>query len=102
MPKLIPSRRVLEDAEALRRNPILKKKLAKTLHLLEMNPLHPGLHLERIVNDPTAWAVRIDQRYRLSFDPESYLPAGNPNWSSSLILLRVLDHDDLYRHPRMK
>jgi len=102
MPKLIPSRKFLEDAEVLRRNPVLTKKLAKTLLLLEANPLHPGLHLQRIVNDPTAWAVRIDQRYRLSFDPESYLPAGNPDWSSSLILLRVLDHDDLYRHPRIK
>ena len=100
MPKLIPSRKFLEDAEALRRDSAITKKLAKTLRLLETNPRHPGLHLERIVNDPTAWSVRIDQRYRLSFDPESYLPAGNPDWSASLILLRILDHDDLYRHPR--
>ena len=100
MPKLVPSRKFLEDARELRRNPPVVKKLAKTLKLLELNPLHPGLHLERIVNDPTAWSVRIDQRYRLSFDPETYLPAGNPDWSASLILLRVLDHDDLYRHPR--
>ena len=100
MPKLIPSRKFLEDAEALRRDSAITKKMAKALHLLETNPRHPGLHLERIVNDPTAWSVRIDQRYRLSFDPESYLPAGNPDWSASLILLRVLDHDDLYRHPR--
>jgi plasmid maintenance system killer protein len=100
MPKLIPSRKFLEDAGALRLNPVLTKKLAKTLRLLEANPLHPGLHLERIVNDPTAWSVRIDQRYRLSFDPESNLPAGNPDFSASLIILRVLDHDDLYRHPR--
>lgn len=98
MPTLIPSRKFLEDAEALRLQAGLTKKLAKTLRLLQTNPLHPGLHLERIVNDPKAWSVRIDQRYRLSFDPESYLPAGNPDWSASLILLRVLDHDDLYRH----
>ncbi len=100
MSKLILSRKFLEDAEALRRDSVLRKKLAKTLHLLEANPIHPGLHLERIINDPTAWAVRIDRRYRLSFDPEYYLPAGNPDWSASLILLRVLDHDDLYRYPR--
>ncbi|MHB9097048.1 MAG: hypothetical protein ACYC5X_04410 [Syntrophales bacterium] len=100
MPKLIPSRKFLEDAEIFRHNSAITKKLAKSLRLLEANPLHPGLHLERIVNDPSAWSVRIDQRYRLSFDPESYLPAGNPDWSASLLLLRILDHDDLYRHPR--
>lgn len=100
MPKLIPSRKFLEDAEALRRDGSITKKLAKTLNLLETNPRHPGLHLERIVNDPTAWSVRIDHGYRLSFDPESYLPAGNPDWTASLILLRILHHDDLYRHPR--
>ena len=100
MPNLIPSRKFLEDAEAFRLDPVLGKKLAKALHLLETNPWHPGLHLERIINDPNAWSVRIDQRYRLSFDPTAYLPAGNPDWSASLILLRVLDHDDLYRRPR--
>jgi len=100
MPKLIPSRKFLEDAEALRREATITKKLAKALRLLEINPLHPGLHLERIVNDPSAWSVRIDQRYRLSFDPVAYLPAGNPDWSAAVILLRILDHDDLYRHPR--
>jgi len=100
MPKLIPSRKFLEDAENLRQDSILLKKLAKALRLLEANPRHPGLHLERIVNDPTAWSVRIDQRYRISFDPESYLPAGNPDWSASLFLLRLLDHDDLYRKKR--
>ena len=97
MPKLIPSRKFLEDAENLRHDPLLVKKLAKALRLLDVNPRHPGLHLERIVNDPTAWSVRIDQRYRISLDPESYLPAGNPDWSASLFLLRLLDHDDLYR-----
>jgi len=100
MPNLIPSQKFLEDAEALRADPVLRKKLAKVLRLLEMNPRHPGFHLERIINDSKAWSVRIDQRYRLSFDPTSYLPAGNPDWSASLILLRVLDHDDLYRRPR--
>ena len=76
------------------------KEIAKTLCLLEKNPLHPGLHLERIANDPTAWAVRVDQRCRLSFDPVIPLPAGNPDWSVTVRLLRLLDHDDLYRHPR--
>lgn len=29
-----------------------------------------------------------------------YLPAGNPDWAASLTLLRILDHDDLYKSPR--
>ena len=57
MPKLIPTEKFIEDAERFRRQPEIMKKIAKTLGLLERNPLHPGLHLERIVNDPTAWAV---------------------------------------------
>ena len=100
MPKLIPSRKFLEDAENLRSDTVLRKKLVKALHLLEMNPLHPGLHIERIINDPSAWSARLDQRYRISFDPSAVLPAGNPDWSAPLFLLRILDHDDLYRHPR--
>jgi hypothetical protein len=100
MPNLIPSRKFLEDAEAFRCDPVLRKNLTKALRLLETNPMHPGLQPERIINDPTAWSIRIDQRYRLSFDPGVYRPAGNPDWLASLTLLRVLDHDDLYRRPR--
>ena len=100
MPKLIPTEKFIEDAEGFRRQPEIMKKIAETLGFLEIDPLHPGLHLERIINDPTAWAVRVDKRYRLSFDPEKMLSAGNPDWSASLRLLRLLDHDDLYRHPR--
>ena len=97
MPRLIPSKKFLEDIAAYRSNVVMRKKIAKTLALLEANPLHPGLHLERIVNDPTAWSARVDNRYRLSFDPGDYFPAGNPDWSADILLLRLLDHDDLYR-----
>jgi hypothetical protein len=100
MPKLIPTEKFIEDAECFRRRPEIMKKIAKTLRLLEKNPLHPCLRLERIANDPTAWAVPVDQQYRLSFDPEKTLPAGNPDWSAPVCLLRLLDHDDLYRHSR--
>lgn len=97
MPKLIPSKKFIEDAERFRSNAPMRKQIAKTLAQLEANPLHPGLHLERIVNDPTAWSARVDGRYRLSLDPGGYLPAGNPDWSVDILLLRLLDHDDLYR-----
>jgi hypothetical protein len=100
MPQLIPSKLFLKDLEGFRSNAIIRKKIAKTLALLEANPLHPGLHLERIVNDASAWSARVDGRYRLSFDPGCYLPSGNPEWSAAITLLRILDHDDLYKSPR--
>lgn len=99
MPELIPSKKFLEDIEVFRSNQVLRKKIVKALSLLENNPLHPGLNLERIVNDSKAWSVRVDRRYRISFDPLRFLPSGFPDWSADILLLRVLDHDDLYRHP---
>jgi len=100
MPQLIPTKLFLKDLEQFKSNAISRKKIAKALAQLELNPLHPRLHLERIVNDPSAWSARVDVRYRLSFDPGGYLPAGNPEWSAPLTLLRILDHDDLYKSPR--
>ena len=100
MPQLIPTKLFLKDMEQFRSNTIVRKKIVKSLAQLEANPLHPGLHIERIVNDPSAWSARVDIRYRLSFDPGGYLSAGNPDWSAALTLLRILDHDDLYKSPR--
>ncbi len=100
MPKLVPSRKFLKDLEKSRSNASMRKKTAKTLTHLENNPLHPGFHLERIVNDPAAWSVRVERKCRISFDPEVFLPSGNPDWTTSLLLLRLLDHDDLYKFPR--
>ena len=99
MPGLIPSRKFLEDLEKFRSQKDIVKKIATTLAHLETNPLHPGLHLERIVNDPSAWNVRVDRRYRISFDPETTLPSGLPDWSAGILLLRVLTHGDLLRRP---
>lgn len=100
MPQLIPTKLFLKDMEQFRSNTIVRKKIVKSLAQLEANPLHPGLHIERIVNDPSAWSARVDGSYRLSFDPGGYLPAGNPDWSAALTLLRILDHYDLYKSPR--
>lgn len=100
MPKLIPANKFLEDLETFRRNAALRKKIAKTLRFLETDPLHPGLHLERIVNDPSAWSIRVDRSCRIALDPTAHLPGGNPDWSADVVLLRILTHDDLYKHPR--
>ncbi len=100
MPKLIPTNKFLEDVEAFRRNAELRKKIVRTLRFLETNPLHPGLHIERIVNDPTAWSIRVDRSIRIALDPTAHFHGGNPDWSADVVLLRILTHDDLYKHPR--
>jgi len=100
VPELVPTKKFLEDIEVFRTNQVLRKKIAKALSLLKNTPLHPGLNLERIINDPTAWSVRVDKKYRISFDPSKFSPSGSPDWSADVLLLRVLDHDDLYKHPR--
>jgi hypothetical protein len=99
MPELIPTKLFLKDVDALSANPAVQAKMLKALAFLEENPFHPGLRIERIVNDPTAWSVRVDRRYRISIDPKAYRSSGAPDWNEGIILLRVLDHDDLYRKP---
>jgi hypothetical protein len=100
VPKLIPSKKFVEDVEEFRSNRAVSKKIAKTLRLLVDNPHHPGLLLERIVNDPAAWSARVDKKYRISFEPLRTSSSGGPDWSSGIFLLRLLVHDDLYKHPR--
>jgi len=82
MPELKLTKKFLKDLENLRKKD--KKKLRqviKSMALLEQNPLHPGLHIERIVNDPSAWSARVDRRLRISFEPQQleklYIPHGS-------------------------
>jgi hypothetical protein len=100
MPQLTATKLFIKELEQFGSNKVLLKKIAKALALLEADPLYPGLHLERIINDSSAWSARVDGRYRLSLDPGCYSPAGNPDWSAEILLLRILDHDDLYKWPR--
>jgi Txe/YoeB family toxin of Txe-Axe toxin-antitoxin module len=99
MPGLIPSKKFSADLEKLKSNKALIKKVAKCLTFLEVNPFHPGLHIERIANDPSAWSARVDKMYRISFEPSACLPSGSPDRASPLRLLRILTHDDLYKNP---
>ena len=100
MPELIPSKKFLDDLNKFKSDKAMRKKIAKALNFLENNPLHPGLGVERIINDVSAWSLRIDKKYRLSFEPQSYHPSGNPDWTGAILLLRILDHNDLYKTPR--
>ena len=99
MPELIPNKKFNFDLEKFKHQKALLKKIAETINFLEENPYHPGLRIERITNDPTAWSARVDKRYRISFEPMAFLPTGSPDWTSQLKLLRILDHDDLYKTP---
>jgi hypothetical protein len=99
MPEPIPNHKFIDDLSKFKKDAVRITKIAKALAFLESNPRHPGLRIERIVNDPAAWSARIDQRCRLSFEPTAYLESGAPDWTRPLILLRILDHDDLYQSP---
>ena len=99
MPQLIPSKKFLKDLETFKKQKVLRKKIAKKLSLLESNPRHPGLNLERIINDKTAWSIRVDKNYRISIEPISQSNLFSINWDKGVYLLRVLGHDDLYRSP---
>ena len=59
--------------------------------------IQSGLGIERITNDPSAWSARADRKYRISFEPTVLLPSGSPDWRSRITLLRIIDHDDLYK-----
>ena len=73
MLEIIPSKKFLKDLDKFHPNPNMRKKLARTLVQLQNDPLHAGLHLERIVKDPSAWSIRLDRRYRISIEPEKHL-----------------------------
>jgi Txe/YoeB family toxin of Txe-Axe toxin-antitoxin module len=100
MPQLIPSKKFISDLEKFKHQKVLLRKIAKTINFLENNPRHPSLRIERITNDPAAWSARVDRKYRISFEPQLFSPTGIPDWKSKLGLLRILDHDDLYKTPR--
>ena len=100
MPELIPNKKFVSDLERFKRRKALLKKIAKTINFLETNPMHPGLKIERIVNDPAAWSARVDKKYRISFEPTLHPSTGAPDWASPVKLLRILGHDDLYKSPR--
>ena len=100
MLEIIPNKKFLKDLDKFYPNPNMRKKISKTLVQLQDDPFHPGLHLERIVNDPSAWSIRVDRKYRISIEPEKQLASGNRDWKAPVILLRFLLHDDLYRFPR--
>ena len=68
----------------------VRKAAAKQITQLLIDHTHPLLKLEGIRGRKGLFSVRIDERYRISlmFTVED-----------TILLRRVLDHDDLYRKP---
>ena len=99
MSQLVPSKKFIKDLKVFEKNTTMRAKIAKTLSILKSNPRHPGLNLERIINDKSAWSVRVGKSYRISIEPINQSDKKTVNWNDGIFLLRILDHDDLYRSP---
>jgi len=67
-----------------------RKAAAKQITQLLLDHTHPSLRIEGIAGHKGLFSARVDRRYRLSF---CFLG------DDTLLLRRVLDHDDLYRSP---
>ena len=67
-----------------------RKAAAKQITQLLIDHTHPSLRLEGIIGHRGLFSARVDRRYRMS------LTFGS---GDTILLRRVLDHDDLYRSP---
>jgi mRNA-degrading endonuclease RelE of RelBE toxin-antitoxin system len=67
----------------------IKKKAKKAILLLEMNPRHPSLNLEKIDHERGIWSGRVDRSYRFTFQ---WVPGG-------MRLRQVGAHEQAYRTP---
>ncbi|MGR3318480.1 MAG: ParE family toxin-like protein [Candidatus Anammoxibacter sp.] len=68
----------------------VQKSADKQIVQLLLDHSHPSLHLEGISGHRGLFSVRINQRYRMSLSFEK---------GDTIMLRRVLDHDDLYKNP---
>ena len=68
----------------------VRKAADKQIVQLLLDPTHPSLRLEGIVGRKGLFSARINRRYRISLAFES---------DGTILLRRVLDHNDLYRTP---
>ena len=68
----------------------VRKAAAKQIAILLLDHNHPSLRMKKIKGLKGVYAVRIDKRHRMSL---SF--AGE----NTIILRRVLDHDELYTSP---
>ncbi len=70
----------------------VQKRAAKQKALLEVNPLHPSLHIEKLVpKHKELWSMRVDRSYRILF---RFLKA------DAVVFLTVGPHDWVYKIAR--
>lgn len=67
----------------------IKKKVKKAILLLERDPRHPSLNLEKIDHERGIWSGRVDRSYRFTFQ---WVPGG-------MRLRQVGAHEQTYRAP---
>lgn len=67
----------------------IRRKFDKVLALLQANPRHPSLRLEKVDYARDVWSGRIDRGWRFTFQ---WVPGG-------LLLRRAAAHDAAYRAP---
>jgi len=70
--------------------PNVRKAAAKQIAQLLLDHTHPSLRMEGIAGRKGLFAVRVDARHRISLAFAE---------SDTILLRRILDHDDLYRNP---
>jgi len=69
--------------------PFIQRKVDQKIRLLETNWLHPSLHTKKIKGQEDIWEMRVDQKYRATFEMKG-----------DIIILRVVgDHDKVLRNP---
>ena len=68
--------------------PNVRKAAAKQVTQLLIDHTHPSLHMENIKSRKNIYSVHIDKRYRIAL---SFME------DETILLMRALDHDDLYK-----
>lgn len=76
-------------AKFLKRHPDVESQYAKTLQLLELNPLHPSLRLHRLSGKLDGLqSISINLKYRIVIEMIVT--------DTEIILINVSDHDAVY------
>lgn len=76
-------------AKFLKRHPDVESQYAKTLQLLELNPLHPSLRLHRLSGKLDGLqSISINLKYRIVIEMIVT--------DTEIILINVGDHDAVY------
>ncbi|SMC10052.1 type II toxin-antitoxin system RelE/ParE family toxin [Nitratiruptor tergarcus] len=80
---------IKKTAKIIKKNPSMKDRINKTLHLLEDNPYHPSLRLHKLRGKlKEYYSVSISMSYRIVIDLIIT--------DKEIILLDIGSHDEVY------